>query len=205
MELHAVQRILLVAKSHDFLFCGLGGDEQAVWQGVPFDDQGMVARRFEGLTEALEDPFRIVVDHGGFPVHQAIRAHHVAAEDFAHALMSQTNAEDGPGGGKLADHGTADTRFRWRARSRRDADAFRIQGRDFFQSNGVVPLYQQSRAQLAEVLDEVVGEGVVVIDDKQHAGERVREIWGRRKGKRGMIGLFSAWDGRLGWPLGSRS
>ena len=43
-----------------------------------------------------------------------------------------------------------------------------FQDRDFFQSNGVVPLYQQSRAQLAEVLDEVVGEGVVVIDDEKH-------------------------------------
>ncbi len=51
-------------------------------------------------------------------------------------------------------------------------DALGLERRDFVEGDFVVALHQHLRAEFAEVLDEVVGEGVVVIEDEEH-GERV--------------------------------
>ena len=50
-----------------------------------------------------------------------------------------------------------------------DTKGFRTYSERFIHGQGIVPLDAQVLAQLPEVLDEVVGERVVVVDDKQHS------------------------------------
>ena len=46
----------------------------------------------------------------------------------------------------------------------------------------VVALHHDLGAELAEVLDEVVGEAVVVVDDEDHAAKLTRAAWACRGG-----------------------
>ena len=69
---------------------------------------------------------------------------------------------------KLADDITADAGFVWRAGARGDADALGGELADFVDAHGIIANHLHFRTKLAEVLHEVVGEGVVVIDNEEH-------------------------------------
>ena len=47
MELHTLHRVLAVSQSHHDTVVGLGGDVEAVRDGAPVDDQGVIAGRLE--------------------------------------------------------------------------------------------------------------------------------------------------------------
>jgi hypothetical protein len=132
----------------------------------------MIAGGFERLAEPPENAFSIMMNQRGLPMHEPLRPDHIAAEDFPHALMSETDAQDRAVWGKTADHFTADAGFRWGAGPRGDANPLGIQGRDFIQGDPVIALHEERGSQFAEVLHEVIGEGVVVIDDEQHERKR---------------------------------
>ncbi len=124
-----------------------------------------------------------------FPVHQFAGADDIAAKDLANRLMAEADAEDWRAAAKLPDDVAADASFVWRAGAGRNADVARRQLADFIHTDGVVANDFHFRAQLAEVLNEVVGEGVVVIDDEEHGeivigyqlfGNRIHVPLGRR-------------------------
>jgi len=97
-------------------------------------------------------------------VHQFLGMHNLAAERFADRLMPKANAEQRNLAGKLADDGERNPGLRRSRRSRRDHQILGIQARDLAQRDRVVAEDLHLLPQLAEVLDDVVGEGVVVVD-----------------------------------------
>src|SRR6478672_5106685 len=99
-------------------------------------------------------------------MHENRRAHDVAAKDLRDALMAKTNAENWNVGAEFHDQLRADPGVLGSARSGRDADAIRLQRARFFRSDLVIAFHQDLGAELAEILDEVVGERIVVIDDE---------------------------------------
>jgi len=61
-----------------------------------------------------------------------------------------------------------DTGVGRRTRARGEHGGDRLQGQHVGDAERVVPIDDGLRAQLAKVLDEVVGEGVVVVEDEEH-------------------------------------
>lgn len=57
-----------------------------------------------------------------------------------------------------------------RTGSRRQQNPLRAQTRDLLQADLVVPCDLNLRAAHAKVLNEIVGEAVVIVDDQNHAG-----------------------------------
>ena len=176
MELHALDGERAVAQAHDLALRGPRGDLEAVGQRRALDDQRVVARRLERARQPREDARAVVLDRRGPPVHQPRRAHHLAAERLrrspdgrgtrraagrlpanariSSSVMPASSGVHGPGEIRMPSGARAlDTR---RRRSRRCGTT------------------STSRPELAEVLHEVVGERVVVVDDEDHgcAGNR---------------------------------
>ena len=96
VELDAPDGVLFVADAHDFAFgFGFGGDLEGVGHGVAFDEERMIAGGVEGVGHAGEEVVAVVVDGRGFAVHEAVGADDFAAEDVAHALVAEADAEGG--------------------------------------------------------------------------------------------------------------
>ena len=173
VELYAVDGQFAVGEAHDFAFGGFGGDFEAGRKGFAFDDEGVVAGGFEGAGEAGEDILAGVEDGGGFAVHEAGGADDFAAEDLADALVAEADSEDGDFSAEFADGVATDAGFGGGAGAGGDDDFFGGELGDVGGGNLVVALHEQVGSEFAEILDEVVGEGIVVIDDEDHAsGER---------------------------------
>ena len=104
-------------------------------------------------------------------MHEAIRPHDIATEDMADGLMTQADAEQRDGWPKTLDHGATDACLLRGAGAGGDADVVRAQLFDLIERDLIIAADFHDGSHLAKVLDEVVGEGVVVIDDEEHAGE----------------------------------
>ena len=174
MELDTVDGEGFVLQAHDFAFGGFRGDFQDVGQGFAFDDEGVIARGLEGRGEIFEDASARVENGRGFAVHEAVGPDHVASVDFADALVTETDAEDRNASSESLYNFAADAGFGWGAGSGGDDDSLRRELFDLRYGDLVVAHDMEVRPQLAEILDEVVGEAVVVIEDEDHDGSTVR-------------------------------
>lgn len=172
MKLHAVDGQLLVLQAHDLALVipGHGGDLQAVRESVALHQQGVITGGCEGLRQVFEDGLAAVLDDGGLAMHQAPGADDIAAEDMADALMAQADAEDRRALAKGLDDVATDACLLRRAGAGGHADVVRLHLGDLLQRDLVIAMDLHLGPHLAEVLDEVVGEGVVIVDDQQHAG-----------------------------------
>src|SRR5213078_2306198 len=95
-------------------------------------------------------------------------ADYFSAVRFRDALMSETDAQDWNLSPESQDDFFADPRFPWRARAGGNADVLRRQICNFIQRDFVVSLDEKFTSKFAEILREIVGERVVVIDQEQH-------------------------------------
>src|SRR4051812_23138279 len=99
-------------------------------------------------------------------MHQSRRLDDLAAEHRTDALMPEADAEDWYPGTEPAHNFIADSGVSRAARPGRDANPPRSKGLNFCDGDFVIPPHDHLAFQLPEILDEVVGEGIVVIDDE---------------------------------------
>src|SRR6266404_2019612 len=166
MELDAVNRELAMLQSHHFAFGRLGRDLEAIWQSFTPDDEGMITRRFEWIRKVREHTAVMMLHGRSLAVHQSRRLNNLAAEHRADALMAETNAKDRRSRTESANHFVADPGILGPAGTGRDADAFRTKRLDFSDRDLVIPLHYDVAIQHAEMLDEIVGKRIVIIDDQ---------------------------------------
>ena len=102
-------------------------------------------------------------------MHHAVVHHDLRAKRMPDALVSEANAQRRHAAGKAADDFVRQARFTRRARAGRNQDAFRFELFDLIERDLIVAMHLHIHAHFAEVLDEVVGERIVIIDDQQHA------------------------------------
>ena len=169
VELDAVDGQFAVGEAHDFAFGGFGGDFEAGREGFAFDDEGVVAGGFEGARQAGEDILAGVEDGGGLSVHEARGANDVAPVNLTDALVAEAHAEDGNFPAEMPNHIATDTGIGRSAWPGGDDDFFGSKLFDVGNGNLVVALHKKLRTKFAEILNEVVGERIVVIDDEDHA------------------------------------
>src|ERR1700687_5133235 len=164
MKLHAFDREFLVSEAHDFVFGGARADFQNGRERIGIDDQRMIAHRVERTREASEDRIAIVNHRRSLAMHQARSAHNLAAEHLSDALMAEAAAENRPSAPHLAQYLQRDPRLGRSARSRRDYDCARSECAHSGDVDCVVTLHSDIGAELAEILHEVVGKRIVVIN-----------------------------------------
>ena len=104
-------------------------------------------------------------------MHDAVIPHHFAAENMADALMAQTHTERRDRGGIAAEDVVGNASFIGRARARRNDKVRWPQLGHIVGANLVVPKdpHIERRIQFAESLHEVVSEGVVIVNEQDHA------------------------------------
>jgi hypothetical protein len=168
VELDTLDGKLAVAQAHDDAVRGARGDLELVGQAFFFDDEGMVAGAGHRRVETGEDGSAIVVDLAGFAMHELRGTDDVAAEGCADGLMAEADAEDGDFSGHVADELYGDAGFVRGAGTRGKNDAVGCKRLDLLRGEVVVAADDDVGAELAHVLDEVEGEGVVVVEDENH-------------------------------------
>ena len=100
-------------------------------------------------------------------MHELRGPHDLSAERPAERLVAQAHAEHGHRG--ATNELDADPGLVRRPRPRGDDDALGTEGQRLVHAHGVVSDDLHLGAQLAEVLVQVEGEGVVVVDEEDHA------------------------------------
>src|SRR5262249_30561954 len=115
-------------------------------------------------------------------VHQVRRADDLRAEGLADRLMAETHPEDGRRAREAQYDVDADACVGGRARPGRDHDVRGRHDGDLLERDLVVADDLRVRAQLAEVLDEVVRERVVVVDDEDHRRDPIDFAWAGQGG-----------------------
>jgi len=89
-------------------------------------------------------------------------------EHRADALVAEAHAQDRDPAGEIRDGGVGDAGVVRRAGPRADDQMGGIARGDLRDRHGVVAEHFRLRAQLAQKLNEVVGEGIVVVDYGDH-------------------------------------
>ena len=78
MKLHAMNRVLLVHQAHDLPLFRPRGDFQTIRQGLAFDDERMITRRFKRIGHAGKNALAFVMNRRGLAVHETIGANDIA-------------------------------------------------------------------------------------------------------------------------------
>src|SRR5579863_5379022 len=174
MELHAFDGMEAVAQAHDgagAVFLGSpGADFQFRGQIFFLDDERMIARGRHGHGQAPEDRAIVMHDGAGFAVHEMSGANHVSAEGLTDGLMSEADSAQRDFSGEVANQFDADARLLRRAGAGRDDDLFRAHVFDLADRDLIVAANLNFGAQFSEVLHQVVGEGIVVVEYEDQCG-----------------------------------
>ena len=101
-------------------------------------------------------------------MHQFFRRHDARAENFADGLMPQANAENRNLAAEALDCGFRHAAVVGAAGAGRDDNRPRPRRRDSRRVDFVVAPHFDRRAQFAQKLEQIVGEGIVVVDQQNH-------------------------------------
>ena len=130
----------------------------------------MVARGGEGIGHADVNGAAVVVNLVGLAVHEAGGALDDGAADKADALMAQADAEHRELWSEVADDVVAHAAFPGGARAGGDDNVRGVKGFDLVERHLVVAehLHGTRGIDFAQLLHQVVGEGIVIVDQHEH-------------------------------------
>jgi hypothetical protein len=128
----------------------------------------VVARYRQRIGQAAKHAGVEVMHRRSLAVHQFPRADDLAAKGRADALVAKTDAKQRHLAGEGLDRRHRNAGLGGRAGAGRNDDARRPQRGDCVDGDFVVAKHLDLFAQLAEILHQVVGEAVVVVDHQQH-------------------------------------
>ncbi len=173
MKLDTHQRILSVADAHDLFDCSVciqrpGSHFKAVWQGFPVNGKRVIAHCLVGVFKAFEQSFGVVMNSGGLAVHDVPCPYDPGAERLADGLVPETDADDRQLSGKVTNQFQRYSGLFRSTGAGREHNTFWLSAFYFRHRNLVVSLYPYLGSELTQVLNEVVGEGIVVIQDQDH-------------------------------------
>ena len=138
---------------------------------VAVDHQRVVAVDRELPWQAGKHALLVGADDAGLAVHLRLRADDGRAKRRANGLVAQAHAQDRQLAGKVPDGGHRHARLARRAGAGADAQARELPGLEarvqLVQRHLVVAQRDHLGAQLAEILHDVEGEAVVVVDHQQ--------------------------------------
>ncbi len=163
VELDSMDRVIAVDHAHHRSIFGPGIDPEAIWERFPFDDQRVVTCGGERIREPLEDSGTIVMHLGSFAMHDGFSPHHSSAKSLADCLVAQTDPQDRDALSTFADEVHRDSRLVGSAGTRRYDDSRGSARDDLIGGDLVVSHDLQLGSEFAQVLDQVVSKGIVII------------------------------------------
>src|SRR5258705_1833393 len=169
MELHSPRLVRLMTKRHDLVLGSPRDHLESRRETLARHEERMVAGRLEGIVDVEEDAAAVVDHGGGLAVDEALRAYVLSAEHLADALVTEADAKDRDRSRGLADELLADPRVVGPAGPWRDHDRVGGHREGVLHGDLVVPDHLRHVAQLSQVLNQIPGEGVVVVDHQDHA------------------------------------
>ncbi len=176
VELYAVNRIARVLHGHDEAIVRVRGGDKAVRERFRLDDKRVIARRLELRRQTGEKSDTLVMDGGELTVHHLRRADDAAAVSLADGLMPETHAEQRHAHLAVRSHKIeADARLIRVARARRHDDGLRAVRQRFGYRDLVIAHDAALRPQFAEIMHEIVGKAVVIIDKQDHNGASLKQ------------------------------
>src|SRR6185369_2950072 len=183
MKLNSFDRILTVPQSHYQPVRRRSRHLEYIGQAFLFDDEGVIACRLKSVRQATKDCHGVVTDLGCLAVHKSLGANYTPAECFANRLVPKTNAKYRNLFGKCANNRDTYARVRGHAGPGRNHDPLGFQFADLIHRDRVVAIDLRISAKLAQILDQVVGKGIVIVDDQDHiqwsVSEKSAVLYGR--------------------------
>ena len=153
---------------------------------LAFDEQRVIACGGKRGGQARKNVGAAMKNWREFAVHLARRADDVAAEKLADGLVAEAHAEHGLFSGESLYDVDAYAGVGRGAGAGRNEDSARVELLGLSRGDLVVAEDAHGHAQLAEILDEVEGERVVVVDDEEHVGAPYEPLTdGQERGHRG--------------------
>ncbi len=169
MKLDAFDLFGTMAKPHYEPIGRFGGNFEAIRQAFALDYQRMIAACRKVIRDVRKDRFPIMNYCGRFPVHGHARPNDASAEVLSYRLMAETYPEYWHLACKPRDNCYRDPCGVRRSRPRRDQDPLRTDlAFDLTEGDLIVMNDAHFNSKLTKILDEIVGERIVIIDDQQH-------------------------------------
>src|SRR2546425_2977771 len=130
----------------------------------------MVARRGERIRQLPENSLAVVLDLARLAVKKFRRADNSPSERRSDRLMPQANSKNRKLRGQALDEFHGNARLLRRAWARRNHDLLRLAASNLFHGDLVVAMHLHLAAQFAEILRQVVGKRVVVVEQQDLLG-----------------------------------
>ena len=158
-----------MAQAHDGAVFKPCSDLKAIGQTGALHDQRMIAGGKEGRRQTPKYAFAFVVHGAHFAVHDILGADDVAAKSLPDGLVAEANAQKRDVcSSSCKGQGQANARLRRIARTGRQHDRRGPQLHDCLHIKRVIAPYHHICAKLAQIMHEIVGKTVIVVDQKQH-------------------------------------
>lgn len=168
VELNPFDFRFLVTQPHDEPVRRSRGNFKAGGQRRALHNQRMIARGEKGIGKPGKNCLAIVSDRACFAMHDDGRSNHFPAKSLPDGLMAEADSQDRNPFGKFFDQLDANPRFGGSFRAGRNHDAVGRHSLDFIDRRLIVAADLDLCAQLPEVLDQVVGKRIVIVDDEDH-------------------------------------
>src|ERR1039457_1436851 len=168
MELYTPERKYPMTHPHDLAIFYPGVNLQALREGGALHHKRVIAGSLKRIGQSTEQLLAVMMDGRGLAMHQGDAAHDIASEGCPDGLMAKTDAQDGDLSGEMCNAGDGNAGLFGRAGAGRDDEASGLKRFYFRQGDSVVAVNLHIFTKLAEVLNDVIGKGVVVVDHQQH-------------------------------------
>src|SRR3569623_1116998 len=173
MKLHPLHRVVAMAHAHDLVTLAAfvlrpRGHFQAMRQRGLLDDERMITRRLERFGPPLANPPIGMVEGRGLAAHHLTRVHYSAAEGLTDTLVAETHAKQRNFSGITADDVERHARLVGRTWARRDHDMVGSEAPDLIDADLIIAVHAHIGAELAQILHQVVGERIIIVDHQQH-------------------------------------
>jgi len=157
-------------QSHDQSIISAGGYGEAGRQAFLFDNERVVACCLKAFGQSFEDAFAAMDNGRYFTVHQMGCAHNLAAICLTDGLEAETDTKNGDFTVVALDKFKADACFIGRAGAGGKHDGFCFGFQDLIDRDLVVSNDLAFGTKFAEIVNQIIGEAVVIIDECKHGG-----------------------------------
>ena len=169
VKLHAFNVVLAMPQPHDGLLLTVlalcpSGHLEALWQRCGIHHEAVIARGCKRAGQTPEDADTVMVDGTGFAVHHPFRSYDIATKNRADTLLPKANTKYRQLTGKVLYDRHRYACFGRGARARGDTNTRGRFLRYLSERNLVITADFDLSAQLPEVLHDVPGKGVIVVD-----------------------------------------
>src|SRR6516225_7134645 len=173
VELHAVHRQALMRKPHHQTVIGLGRHVEIARHALALNHQRMIARRFERRIDAAKYAAAAMLDLRQFAMNWNRRAHDFATEGLGDRLVTQADAKDRDPRRSGSNQIKTDAGLVRRARAGREHDGVGLGSDNGVRGYLVVAIHLDLRPELTEIMNEVEGETIIIVDQDDHVRTRI--------------------------------